>query len=80
LKHISRDLAQAETILRASNLDWTVVRPPRLTNGSNQRYRIAKNALPLNGSSASFRAVAAFMLDAAEQRSHVREIVGLAKA
>jgi hypothetical protein len=26
----------------------------------------------------SFRAVAAFLLDAAEQRTHVREIVGLA--
>jgi hypothetical protein len=28
----------------------------------------------------SFRAVAAFMLDCLEQRSHAREIVGLAKA
>ena len=80
LKHISRDLAQAEDILRTSNVDWTVVRPPRLTNGANDRYRIAENALPKNGVSATFRGVAAFMLDAAEQHSHVRQIVGLAKA
>jgi uncharacterized protein YbjT (DUF2867 family) len=80
LKHIARDLEQAEEILRNSGLDWTIVRPPRLTNGSNERYRIAENALPEKGFSASFRAVAAFMLDATEQRSHVHEIVGLAKA
>ena len=80
LKHIARDLEQAEEILRNSGLDWTIVRPPRLTNGSNERYRIAENALPEKGFSASFRAVAAFMLDATEQRSHVHEVVGLAKA
>jgi len=79
LKHIARDLAQAEEILRRSGLDWTIVRPPRLTNGTNERYRVLENALPKNGSAASFRAVAAFMLDSAEHRSHVQEIVGLAK-
>jgi len=81
LKHIARDLEQAEEILRNSGLDWTIIRPPRrLTNGSNERNRIAENTLPEKGFSASFRAVAAFMLDATEKRSHVHEIVGLAKA
>jgi putative NADH-flavin reductase len=79
LKHIARDLAQAEEILRRSGLDWTIVRPPRLTNGTDDRYRVLENALPKNGFSASFRAVAAFMLDSAEHRSHVQELVGLAK-
>jgi putative NADH-flavin reductase len=80
LKHIARDLEEAEEILRGSGLDWTIVRPPRLTNGYDERYRIAENALPKKGLSATFREVAAFMLDATEQRSHVHEIVGLAKA
>src|SRR5690349_22157026 len=54
-RSIARDLEQAEEILRNSGLDWTIVRPPRLTNGSNGRYRIAENALPEKGFSASFR-------------------------
>jgi len=66
LKHIAHDLSGAEAVLQSSALDWTVVRPPRLTNGSHERYRISENALPRNGFSASFRAVAVFMLDAAE--------------
>jgi putative NADH-flavin reductase len=79
LKHIARDLAQAEEIISRSGLDWTIVRPPRLTNGTDERYRVLENALPKNGFSVSFRAVAAFMLDSAEHRSHVQELVGLAK-
>ena len=79
LQHISRDLSTAEEIVRATPLDWTIVRPPRLTNGSNDRYRLAQNALPSRGSVASFRSLATFMVDAAEQKSYVRELVGLAQ-
>ena len=64
--------------MRATSLDWTIVRPPRLTNRPNDKYRLARNAPPNKGSVASFRSVAAFMLDAAEQKSYVRELVGLA--
>jgi hypothetical protein len=42
-------------------------------------YRFANDALPERATSMSFRAVAAFLLDAVEQRSHVRCIVGLAR-
>ncbi len=79
LQHISRDLGTAEDIVRSTQLDWTIVRPPRLTNGQYTNYRIAREALPAKGNVASFRAVAAFMLDSAEQKSHIRELVGLAK-
>jgi putative NADH-flavin reductase len=78
LQHISRDLSTAEEIVQATTLDWTIVRPPRLTNGHDVRYRLTQNALPSKGNVASFRAVAAFMVDAAEQNSHIRELVGLA--
>ena len=77
LRHIARDLQAAETIVRSTSLDWTIVRPPRLTNGSAETYRAALNSLPPGASSMSFRSVAAFMLDAVERDSHVREIVGL---
>jgi putative NADH-flavin reductase len=79
LKRISRDLETAEDIVRSTPFDWTIVRPPRLTNNPDTNFRVVRNALPTKGSVASFRAVAAFMVDAVEQRAHVRELVGLAR-
>ncbi len=79
LAHIGRDLGAAEDIVRATDLDWTIARPPRLTNASDEVYRSARDALPPGSLSMSFRAVAAFMLDAMEQRTHVHEVVGLAR-
>ncbi len=78
LSHISRDLRAAEKIVEATSLEWTIARPPRLINGSDEAYRSMRDALPAGGFSMSFRAVAAFMLDAVENRSHVHEVVGLA--
>jgi putative NADH-flavin reductase len=77
LKHIARDLSGAEAIVRRSQLEWTIARPPRLTNGSSERYRASRDSLPGQAFSMSFRAVAAFMLNAVEQHSHLREVVGL---
>src|SRR5213593_1581979 len=78
LRHVRRDLGTAEEIVRATSLDWTIARPPRLVNKSDEAYRSVHNALPAGGNSMSFRALAAFMLDAAEHRTDVHEIVGLA--
>jgi putative NADH-flavin reductase len=79
LTYIRRDLVTAEEIVRATSLDWTIARPPRLIERPEEAYRSRPDALPADGFSMSFRAVAAFMLDAVEQRSHVHEIVGLAR-
>jgi putative NADH-flavin reductase len=78
LTHIMRDLGTAEEIVRATPLDWTIARPPRLIERPDEAYRSRRDALPVGGFSMSFRAVAAFMLDAVEQHTHVHEIVGLA--
>ena len=78
LKQIARDLKAAEDIARGTALEWTIARPPRLTNGSGVAYRAVPGALPEKGFAMSFRAVGAFMLDAAEQHTFVREVVGLA--
>jgi putative NADH-flavin reductase len=80
LKHIARDLSAAEDTVRRTSLEWTILRPPRLTNGPDERYSAAIGALPAHASSMSFRAVAAFMLDAVEQHAYLREIVGLGAA
>src|SRR5439155_24507085 len=71
-------LGTAEDIVRATPLDWTIARPPRLIERPDEAYRSRRDALPVDGFSMSFRAVAAFMLDAAEHHAHLREIVGLA--
>jgi putative NADH-flavin reductase len=80
LKYIARDLAAAEEVVRATPLDWTIARPPRLFNGSDEHYLACVGALPDGGRAMSFRAVAKFMLDAAETSTYKREIVGLARA
>ncbi len=78
LTHVRRDLGTAEEIVRATSLEWTIVRPPRLISTADDVYRSERDMLPASGYSISFRAVAAFMLDAVERRMYVREIVGVA--
>jgi putative NADH-flavin reductase len=79
LKHVARDLKAAEDIVRSTSLDWTIARPPRLTNGSDTAYRAVRDSLPAKGRAMPFRGVAAFMVDAVEQGTFVREVVGLAR-
>jgi putative NADH-flavin reductase len=41
-RNVYADLALMEDVLRDSGLDWTSVRPPRLTNGARtERYRVS---------------------------------------
>lgn len=79
LQHQIRDLRVAEQSLVASELDWTIVRPPRLVVSPNDQYRADTGRLPDKAWSMSYRAVALFMLLSVEQRTHVREVVGLAQ-
>ena len=79
IKHHLRDLRAMESIVQASGLAWTIARPPRLTKSNEAGFRALPGALP-PGRVMSFRSVAAFMLDAVEQKSHVAEIVGLGSA
>ena len=75
--HVS-DLFHMESIVRESGLEWTIVRPPRFTDGShNQSYRVLENHLPFAGFTISHFDVADFMLRAAEDRGFVRKIVGI---
>jgi nucleoside-diphosphate-sugar epimerase len=78
LREHMRDSLGMESVVRASSLDWTLARPPRLTGGGSMRYRARDGAPPFLGLTLPRRALAAFMLDAAEQRLHVRSVVGVA--
>ncbi|NUR87128.1 MAG: NAD(P)H-binding protein, partial [Nonomuraea sp.] len=35
------DFARTDEAVRASGLDWTIMRPPRLTDGARRAYRTA---------------------------------------
>jgi putative NADH-flavin reductase len=75
----ARDLRAMEHIVQESGLAWTIARPPRLTKSPDAGFVAVRDALPAGSRAMSFRSVAAFMLDAVERRSHVAEIVGLAR-
>jgi putative NADH-flavin reductase len=71
------DILAMEALLSDSGLDWTIVRPPRLIPTRWTGYRWQVNALPPLGLIISWRAVASCMLDLADRRTHVREILGI---
>jgi putative NADH-flavin reductase len=67
-----------EEIVAASDLDWTITRPPRLTDGKHTgRFRVEVDRLPKNGFSISRADVAHFLLQAAEEQTYVRAVVGV---
>ena len=79
LRNHMRDSLAMEKIVKANGLDWTIARPPRLTQQDYLNYRSREGAAPRMGFTLSRKAVAAFMLDVIEQKKHIRKIVGIAK-
>ncbi len=79
LRSHMRDSLDMEEVVQASGLDWTIARPPRLTEEDYTSYRSREGAAPKMGFTLSRKAVAAFMLDAIEQQKHFRKIVGIAR-
>jgi putative NADH-flavin reductase len=74
------DLALMEDVVRDSDLDWTLVRPPRLTDGPRSgRYRTAYDANVRRGLSVSRADVADLMLALVDRPDSVRRSVGVAK-
>lgn len=67
-----------EEIFMKSGLEWTIARPPRLTDGPyTGTYRIRQGHLPRFGFTISRADVADYMLRAVEKRLDVGKIVGL---
>ena len=73
------DLALMEAVLRESGLDWTVVRPPRLTNKPLRGvYRTAYGRNLRRGLRISRADVSQLMLRTLAQPETVRNVVGVA--
>lgn len=78
-RNLLPDMTAMEAALGRNGLDWTIVRPPRLTNGPlTQDYSVADGSLP-KGMTISRACVADFMVKETERPTHVRQIVGLSK-
>lgn len=81
LKNVAEDSAEMERVVMASGLEWTIARPPRLTNGPvTGRYRVENGRLPVASALASIsRAdVAHFVLGALDRHAYLHQIVGIA--
>ena len=85
-KHILRPLLfrnivaehrRVEEIVQASVLSWTIVRPPKLTNGPARGY-LASLELPPRSFAVARADVAAFIADEVESNQYVRQAVFLA--
>lgn len=79
LRHHARDSVAMEKVVEASGLDWTIVRPPQLTNGAAQgHYRSTENRAP-PAHSVSRADLARAILDIVENRLSVKKVVGVSK-
>ncbi|TDC90625.1 NAD(P)H-binding protein [Actinomadura sp. 7K507] len=80
LKHAFADMRAAEDATRASGLDWTIVRPPRLTEGPGAgRYRKAVDRHVLGGFSMARADLASALLDLAGDASSIGHVVAVAR-
>jgi uncharacterized protein YbjT (DUF2867 family) len=68
-----------EDVLRDSGLDWTVIRPPRLTDKPlTGTYRTAYGQNLRRGLLVSRADVAHLMLRALEQPETIKQVIGIA--
>jgi putative NADH-flavin reductase len=75
---IVRDASAMEGVLQKSALDWTIVRPPRLTDQPRTgKYRVQESHLPRFGFSISRANVADFMVKAGQDDASIGKIIGV---
>jgi uncharacterized protein YbjT (DUF2867 family) len=82
IRHHVRDLRAMESALEKSAARWTIARPPRLVTTRDQAFAAVEGCFPgrLTAlASMSWRAVAAYLVDALERRAHERRVVGLSR-
>jgi putative NADH-flavin reductase len=73
------DLARMEDVVRGSGLDWTIARPPKLTDKPfTGHYRTALGQNIRGGYSISRADVAHQMLHCLDQPETIRQVVGMA--
>ena len=72
------DANAMEEIIGTSGLDWTIVRPPQLTDKPRSgKYRIKEGHLPRFGFAVSRADVADFMIATVEKHASIGKVVGI---
>jgi hypothetical protein len=78
LAYLDTDQLTADHLIEASDLDWTMLRATRLTNGLARRpARLSTGLFTRGPYSLSRTACATALLDLAEGRSHPRQVVNI---
>ncbi len=79
LKHVYADLRTMEELLRKSDVDWTVVRPPMLTNKPfSGKYRTATNSYLAHPVSIARADLAYYMVNHIQDSATYRAVVEIA--
>jgi putative NADH-flavin reductase len=79
LRNVYADLGEMEALLQSGDIDWTVVRPPRLVDKPlSGEYRTSVGANVARGSRISRADVAHLMLDTLTVPETIRRAVGVA--
>jgi putative NADH-flavin reductase len=78
LREVFEDQAEAERVLRASGLDWTLIAPPRLTGGPHRPYRTVVDVNVRGARTLSRADVADAMFRALEEPGWVHRRVSVA--
>jgi putative NADH-flavin reductase len=76
--NVLQDSLEMEQVVKNSGLDWTIIRPVRLTNGScTESWRFEPDRIPRGGFSISRADVAHFLLEAVKHNAHLKQVIGL---
>jgi putative NADH-flavin reductase len=79
LKNMYQDLRRLETIIKKSDADWTIMRPPELTDKPlTGNYRIANNSFLKNGLKISRADLAHFMINNITNETTYRSTIEIA--
>ena len=80
LRHVAADMRGAEEQVRESGLDWTIIRPPRLTSGpASGTYRTEIGRNVRRGVTVSRADLAAYMLGIITDPATIHHHVGIAR-
>jgi len=80
LRHTAGDQRAMEMLITRSELDWTLLRPARLINGTltgDYTATATSNGIPPSNAGLSRQDLAHMMLDTVERGAHMKEIVWL---
>jgi len=76
LRHMYADLRQMEALIKKSDLDWTIIRPPQLNDKAvTGQYRTAINAFLKNCLKISRSDVAHFMIHNAKNEATYKAVI-----